>query len=144
MEVSFYQLFKTPLEKAIPKLVEKIYQGGYRVLIVCDTQERMEMLNNVLWTFSPGAFIPHGYEGDPKRQPIWLSTDLKNVNDANLIIITNGVSVAGNDFEKCLDVFDGNDELSLKKARERYANYKNAGFKMAFWRQSEAGAWESV
>lgn len=144
MEVSFYQLLKTPLEKALPKLVEKIYQNGYRVLIVCDTQERVEMLNNVLWTFSPGAFIPHGCEGDAKRQPIWLTTELTNANNANLVIITNGMFVPGDSFEKCLDIFDGNDETSLKNARSRYADYKNAGFKMAFWQQNETGAWDNV
>ncbi|WP_052045794.1 DNA polymerase III subunit chi [Candidatus Paracaedibacter symbiosus] len=144
MEVSFYQLLKTPLEKALPKLVEKIYQGGYRVLIVCESQERVEALNTVLWTFSPGAFVPHGYEGDPKHQPIWLTTELKNVNEATLVIITNGAYVESSEFEKCLDVFDGNDELSLKRARDRYTKYKNAGFPMAFWRQSETGAWETI
>lgn len=144
MDVSFYQLLKTPLEKALPKLVEKVYQGGYKVLIVCESQERVEILNTVLWTFSPGAFIPHGYQGDPLHQPIWLTTELKNVNEANLVIITNGQHVTANGFEKCLDIFDGNDEQSLKNARDRYAKYKNQGFKMAFWCQNETGAWDSI
>lgn len=144
MDVSFYQLLKTPLEKALPKLVEKIYQGGYRTLIVCENQAQVELLNTVLWTFSPGAFIPHGCEGLPKHQPIWLTTELVNANEANLVILTNGQYVKTKEFEKCIDIFDGNDEKSLKNARERYTDYKNSGFKMAFWRQNETGGWENV
>lgn len=144
MDVSFYQLLKTPLEKALPRLVDKIYQSGYRVLIVCENQERVAALNTVLWTFFPGAFIPHGYEGDPMQQPVWLTTELKNENNANLVIITNGIYVDAAHFEKCLDIFDGNDEISLTKARSRYASYKEENFKMAFWRQNEAGSWEKI
>ena len=144
MDVSFYQLLKTPLEKALPKLVEKIYQGGYRVLIVCENQERVEVLNTVLWTFSPGSFIPHGYEGSAKAQPIWLTTDLTNANEANVIILTNGQSVNPPAFEKCIDIFDGNDEGALKAARERYTTYKKQVHNMAFWRQTETGAGENA
>lgn len=144
MDVSFYQLLKTPLEKALPKLIEKIYESGYKVLIVCDSLERVQSLNSLLWTFSQSAFIPHGYEGDPTRQPIWLSTELENVNSANLAIITNGITVNKNEFEKILDIFDGNEETSLVNARIRYQQYKERGHNMAFWRQNETGAWETV
>jgi DNA polymerase-3 subunit chi len=144
MEVSFYQLLTTPLEKALPKLVEKIYHGGYRALIVCDTQERVEILNAALWTFSPGSFIPHGYEAEAKRQPIWLSTQLENVNEANLVIITSGIYIQNSDFKKCLDMFEGNDKSSLEKARQRYTAYKTTGLKVTFWQQSEAGRWGNV
>lgn len=144
MDVSFYQLLKTPLEKALPKLVEKIYESGFRILIVCESAERVAALNSLLWTFSQSAFIPHGFEGDPTRQPIWLSTELKNVNSANLLIITNGFFLDTNGFEKVLDIFDGTDDVSLTNARARYLKYKEKEHNMTFWRQSETGAWETV
>ena len=142
MEVSFYQLLKTPLEKALPKLIEKIYESGFRALIVCDSSERIQMLNSLLWTFSQSAFIPHGYEGNPTQHPIWLSTDLANANSANLLVVTNGSYLENTDYEKILDIFDGNDEESLKESRLRYQKYKEQGHTLAFWRQGETGSWE--
>jgi DNA polymerase III subunit chi len=142
MDVAFYHLIAMPLEKALPKLVEKIYQNGLRALIVCESRERMETLNSVLWTFSQSAFIPHGITGDPHRHPVWLSLSAENVNDADVILVLNGTMIPDGIFSRCLDLFDGNNPESVAAARERYRSYKNKGLKLTYWNQNEKGAWE--
>jgi DNA polymerase-3 subunit chi len=149
MDVAFYQLLKTPLERALPKLVEKVYLSGFRILIVCESREKMELLNTVLWTFSTSAFLPHGHQGDsqqdPRRHPIWLSVAPENVNDASVIIVTSGQLIPENltsSYEKCLDIFDGNDTSITRQARERYLQYKKRGSSMTFWKQDREGNWE--
>lgn len=141
MEVAFYHLTATPLDKALPKLVEKIYQSGLRALIVCETQERVEALNSILWTFSQTAFLPHGYTGDPLRHPIWLSLASDNVNNADIVILLNGIIVAPGQFKRCMDMFDGNDAACVQAARDRYKAYREQGLKLTYWRQNEKGAW---
>lgn len=141
MEVAFYHLTTTPVEKALPKLVEKIYSSGLRTLVVCDTSERLSTLNNVLWTFSQTAFIPHGFEGDPRRHPVWLSLSTDNVNKADIVIVLNNTMIPAGKFSRVMDMFDGNDEGSVTKARERYKTYRDSGCKMAYWRQNDKGAW---
>lgn len=141
MEVAFYHLTVTPLEKALPKLVEKIYQSGLRALIVCDSQERMETINSVLWTFSQNAFIPHGYVGDPARHPIWLSLSSENINQADVVIVLNGTMIPKDVFSRCMDMFDGNNPDAVYAARDRYKSYRDMDLKLAYWKQNEKGAW---
>lgn len=160
MDVAFYQLNRTPLERALPKLLEKIYGSGMRALVLCDSQEKVELLNNMLWTFSPGAFLPHGFQGDPKRHPIWLSTSPENVNDANIIVVTNGEVISTSTeapkqekekdkdkdtphpYEKCIDIFEGSCQESTLSARERYRIYQSRNCTLTFWKQDTDGAWE--
>lgn len=143
LEVSFYQLLKTPLEKALPRLIEKVYSSGLRAVIVCESQAQLESLNSVLWTFSPGAFIPHGFEGEPKRQPIWLSLSDDNPNHANVVVVTNGIVVTNGLFERCIDIFDGNNAQATQSARDRYRDYSAIpGCKLTFWKQDANGNWE--
>ena len=143
MEVAFYHLTATPVETALPKLVEKIYSMGLRALVICDTQERMLVLNSVLWTFSQSAFIPHNFEGDPKRHPVWLSLSSDNVNDADVVIVLNGTMIPAAAFSRVMDMFDGSDVKSVEKARQRYKAYKDTDFKLTYWKQNEKGAWAS-
>lgn len=145
MDVAFYQLLKTPLERALPKLLEKVYQSGFRVLVVCEDDHKMETLNTVLWTFSTAAFLPHGNQGDPKRQPIWLSLEPRNVNDSSIVVVTNGAMIDNNPekpYTKCLDIFDGNDVDKTKEARQRYLHYKKQGCSMTYWKQNSEGGWD--
>ena len=39
-------------------------------------------------------------------------------------------------------MFDGRDEEIVARARERWAAYKAAGYKMTYWQQEERGGWQ--
>ena len=94
-------------------------------------------------TFSPRAFIPHGFEGEPKRQPIWLSLSDDNPNHANVVVVTNGIVVTNGLFERCIDIFDGNNAQATQSARDRYRDYSAIpGCKLTFWKQDANGNWE--
>ncbi|KAB2835313.1 MAG: DNA polymerase III subunit chi [Caedimonadaceae bacterium] len=145
-EISFYQLRGTPLERALPKLVEKIYAHQKRVVILADSEERLAELNTVLWTYSPGAFLPHGTksDGNPEDQPIWLTTELENPNQSNILIVTDeSVIDEIQQYEKILDFFNGLDADSLQKARSRWIHYKKQNLKLTYWEQTESGSWEN-
>jgi DNA polymerase III subunit chi len=145
MDISFYQLLKTPLDKALPRLLDKAYEAGFRCLVVCDSPERRDALNGSLWTFTPSAFLPHGCDGDPMRHPIWLSLDSKNSNQSTLIAVTNGI-VPDNlrEFTRCLDLFDGHDPIATQQARERYKSYAKDGHNLTFWQQTDQGTWSKA
>jgi DNA polymerase-3 subunit chi len=145
MEVGFYHLLTSPLEKVLPKLLEKIFSLGKRVVLLMESEERLNEMNTLLWTYSPGSFLPHGStkEGFSEHQPIWLTTSLENPNHASVIVITNGVILENPEgFERCLDFFDGNDPLALQNARSRWGYYKKKDFKLTYWQQNKEGSWE--
>lgn len=144
-EASFYHLQSTPLEKALPKLLDKIYSLKLRTIVLVDSEERLSELNMVLWTFSSGTFLPHGSakEGFPEDQPIWLTTRLENPNDASVIVITNGMTLDNLDgFERIIDIFSGRDEDQVSEARKRWKNYSSKGIPLTYWKQTQEGSWE--
>ncbi len=146
MLIQFYHLTTTPLENALPKLLEKAFSGGYRALVVAETQARVEQLNALLWTYDADSFLPHASanEANPEAQPILLATGTEPLNKANLLVITDGrvLGESDKDFERVLDIFDGNDANSVAAARTRWTNYKNSGYEIAYFRQVERGGWE--
>lgn len=144
-DIGFYHLATSPLERALPRLLEKILEGGKRAVILCATQERLDFLNASLWTMGKISFIPHGsaQDGFPEDQPIWLTLQDENPNGADFLIQIEGVdSPALGTYKRCLDLFDGADDNAVKAARERWAKYKAEGHTITYWVQNAAGGWE--
>ncbi len=144
-EIAFYHLQKSGLDQALPKLLSKTLESGERAVVLAGSQERVDALNNMLWSVDPSGWLPHGSakEGDADRQPIWLTTEEENPNDASFLFLTDGVSAGDySDYERCFDLFDGNDYGSVKAARDRWKALKEAGHALTYWQQNEQGRWE--
>lgn len=143
-EVSFYHLRREPLEQALPKLLAKAYERGLRAVVLAGSAERVAALNQRLWTYSREAFLPHGAaeDGHAAEQPIFLTTEEENPNGATLLVTVDGVDAGFmSDFERAVDMFDGNDEAALAAARERWQAAKAAGHDVTYWQQGPTG-WE--
>ena len=63
-EVGFYHLTRSTLDEALPRLLEKAYAAGNRVLVRVGDPERLELLNRALWTYGKESFLPHGTRSD--------------------------------------------------------------------------------
>jgi DNA polymerase-3 subunit chi len=46
------------------KLVGKAFRLGHRVYLLTASDEQAQALNDLLWTFSAGSFIPHGLQSE--------------------------------------------------------------------------------
>jgi DNA polymerase III subunit chi len=141
-EVGFYHLQTTPLERALPKLVERGLAGGFRVLVVAGSAERVAHLDAVLWTYDDASFLPHGSsrDGQAERQPVLLSESEENANAADMLVLTDGAASSRlADYRRCLDLFDGNDEAAVVAARERWQAAKAAGHTLTYWQQTVTG-----
>ncbi len=67
----------------------------------------------------------------------------ENPNRADLLVITDGIEPAYLDsFERCVDMFDGNDPEAVTAARARWRRLRETGHTLAYWRQSPQGGWE--
>tara|TARA_B100001142_G_scaffold319061_1_gene362039 strand:+ start:656 stop:1108 length:453 start_codon:yes stop_codon:yes gene_type:complete len=146
-EIGFYHLTKTSLPDALFRLLEKILASGKRVVVRAGSVERVEFLNDALWTIDAASFLPHGTdkEGNGFKQPIWLTAEFTNPNDAEVLILTDGADGAAyQDFDRCLEIFDGNDNEAVIAARERWRKFKDRGLSLTYWKQIESGRWEKA
>lgn len=143
-EVGFYHLTRSTLETALPRLLEKAYAAGRKVVVRVGDPERLEPLNRALWTYGNASFLPHGTrtDGDPERQPIYLTAEQDNPNGADLLVLVAGAEAPDlAAFERCLDLFDGKDEVALAHARERWRQVLAQGHKLVYWQQNAQGGW---
>lgn len=146
MRIDFYHLETTPLDKALPAILEKIYATGKHALLRTDLPERVSYINSLLWTYDPGSFIPHGDEKDgfADKQPIFITTKRDvNPNGAEYLVLIDGEPVLEEDsFERVFYFFNGLDEDALTKARDQWKTLKSRGFELHYWQQTPAGRWE--
>lgn len=145
--VDFYHLQKSTVEEALPKILEKAFASGKRILIKVGTEARVEFLNTALWTYDDQSFLPHGSkkDGNAEMQPIWLTAGDDNPNNAVMLFLTDGAAVDVKNlsaFERVLNLFDGNSEESLSKARAFWKEVKAEGMDCFYWQQDDAGAWK--
>jgi len=143
-EIGFYHLLTTPLERALPRLLERARAQGHRIVVRAGSAERVEHLSALLWTYDEASFLAHGTarDGNAEHQPIWLSEQSENPNEATLLMLVDGVEaedLAG--FARILDLFDGSDDAAVAAARERWRRAADAGHALTYWQQTEKG-WE--
>ncbi|MGB0630201.1 MAG: DNA polymerase III subunit chi [Alphaproteobacteria bacterium] len=144
-EVSFYHLLHTPLDRALPKLIQKVLESGARAVIRTGSAERAEALSSVLWTFDQNSFLPHGTarDGNADRQPVWITPDDENPNGADILVLTDGATAGEiTAWRRCLEMFDGRDDAAVAEARRRWSDYKAADHVLTYWQQTERGGWE--
>ncbi len=146
LTVSFYHLKFTPLEKVVPRLVDKVYASGLRALILVENDERLAQLNTSLWTYSTLAFLPHGCrldsEATKNQQPIWLSTTFENPNQSTVCVVTNQVVVENSEafgFDRILDIFDATLPENIENFQKRHSFYAAKNATIAIWEQTKEG-----
>ena len=144
-DVGFYHLTRMPLQRALPKLLEKALGSGHRMVLIAGSQERLDALNELLWTYEERSWLPHGgsADGHEAEQPIYLTLDEVNPNGADVLVQVDGVEPKFvGDFARVVDMFDGRDEEAVAAARQRWKAYSAAGHELTYWQQSESGGWE--
>jgi len=143
-EVGFYHLISTPLERSLPRLLERARTQGYRIVVRAASLERVEHLNAALWTYDEAAFLPHGSarDGNAAMQPIWLTHSDENPNGATMLVLVDGVEAENiGSYARCADLFDGNDAGAVEAARTRWRRAREAGHTLTYWQQTTSG-WE--
>jgi DNA polymerase-3 subunit chi len=145
VQVSFYHLTRTPLEKALPKLLEKVLQKEGRA-VVLTLPDKVKALNDSLWTFRPDGFLPHGTlddDGDPMDHPLWLTATLENPNKSQYLVVDGAAEFPlESGFSHCLYLFDSHQGDQLDKARAVWRTLsKEAQHTLQYWKQDLKGAW---
>ena len=92
MQVDFYQLAGTPIEKTVPQLAAKTLENSEKMLIIAEEDAMLSSLDEALWTYEATAFLPHGKATDagPETQPVLLSASPTASNGARFALIADG------------------------------------------------------
>jgi DNA polymerase-3 subunit chi len=145
MQVDFYHLSVTPLDRALPQIAEKVVASGARLLIVAGEEERRRHLDRLLWSYAADSFLPHGQAGtgDDDSQPILIAEAVAAPNGARHIALVDGVwhdeALA---FDRAFHFFDDDNIREARLAWKALADRE--GVERRYWKQNDAGRWEQA
>jgi DNA polymerase-3 subunit chi len=144
-EVHFYHLQRQPLERALPVLIEKCIERGWRCVVQAASPERIDALDQLLWTYREDSFLAHGTdrEDNAAEQPVLLTTREDNPNGSNVRFLVDGAT--GGDlssYERAIYLFDGNDPDAVDVARDQWKESQGEGFQTIYWQQDADGRWQ--
>lgn len=112
------------------KLIEKVYRSGLSCFVLTDTDGQSLQLDDFLWSFRPGSFVPHQIyrdEAPPFPQTVLIGNSA--IPEGWRQVVINLSSAAPKQLDECnriLEILD-NSEETKQAGRERYRHYRQAG-----------------
>ena len=144
MQVDFYQLGSSPVERVLPRIAERVLADGGRLLVVAADAAQAKLLDERLWDYRPESFLPHGCAGKvgEGEQPVLIALEPVAANGARNIALADGVwREPALGFDRVFHFFD---DTSVAAAREAWrALAARDDLARAFWRQEE-GRWTKL
>jgi DNA polymerase-3 subunit chi len=115
------------------KLAEKAYRSGNKVYMLTENEMQKKKLNELLWTFRAGSFVPHQEfsENSPDETNKVLIGSAEAPENWQQTIINLSSQCPENPelSERILEILD-NDESVKNAGRKRYRHYQQSGFKI--------------
>ena len=100
------------VDATLPSLLEKILASGEKSIIRCPSTDRVSRLSEKLWNYKNEAFLPHSTAKDDMvlHQPIYLTNEDENANQANILVLVSGAEWHGDiqEFSKVVPVDEVN------------------------------------
>ena len=112
------------------RLAEKAYGLGHRVYLHAASPEQARQLDDLLWTFRQGSFVPHTLcppvEGD--ASPVSIGSDETPAAAAEVLInLSDTVPAFFEHYQRVAELVDQQPSV-LTKSRERFRFYRDRGY----------------
>ena len=113
-------------------------KSEHSLVVIDDKKERLEKLNDQLWTFDPVSFVPHNLvlqepiQTSQLSAPVTLCPSLPTGFDGvvlNLAAAPLPLKNTTNLPERVLEIITP-DELSTQQGRDKYRAYRDLGFEL--------------
>jgi DNA polymerase-3 subunit chi len=141
MLVDFYHLARTPVERVLPTICEKVLASGEKLLVVAEA-DVLTQLDAQLWSYAPDAFLPHARSGaaQDEMQPILLTDEVEARNGATHVALADGRwREEALCFARIFYLFDN---AQLDTARGSWRTLKDKPeVERRYWKQDERGKW---
>lgn len=132
-EVLFYVFASGGAEKRMQfacQLAEKAYRENFRVHIATSDQPTTRRMDDLLWTFRDGSFVPHEVlePGAPgPESPVTIGGVLPVGGERTLLInLGEEIPAQWQDVQKLAEIVVQDDD-SRDECRRRYARYRELG-----------------
>jgi DNA polymerase-3 subunit chi len=117
------------------KIVDKATQLDHHVFIHSTSDDEARQIDELLWTFSQGSFIPHrvvrGELAEPAPEPVLIGVNQSPGAGRWDVLINLGAEVPEffSRYERVAEVVDAN-AARREQSRERYRFYRDRGYQL--------------
>ncbi len=112
------------------KLAEKAYRLDNTVYIHAKSRADAERLDELLWTFRDGSFVPHGLDGTndyAAASPVLIGSESDGIDSRDLLInLCDEIPVFAEDFPRVAELVTSDENCRIL-SRKRFAEYRDKG-----------------
>jgi DNA polymerase III subunit chi len=133
--VDFYVLASAEAQARLRfacRLAEKAYQLGHRIYVCAESREQAALLDDLLWTFRAGSFVPHAVlPASEPLPPVLVGWQEPPEGHADVLVnLASEVPPFADRFGRVAELVDEN-ETTKQRARERFRLYRDRGYSLA-------------
>ena len=113
------------------RLVEKAYKLGHCIHIHSESPQQAELLDELLWTYRQGSFIPHGIAPqDTDLCPVTISHQAEPKARCDVLVnLATDIPMFFSNFARVAEVI--NEEPAMKElGRRHYRFYRDRGYEL--------------
>jgi DNA polymerase-3 subunit chi len=115
------------------KLIEKAYQLGHQIYVLCDDEDMAIAFDEFLWQFNPDSFIPHHLfnEGPIPPAPVQIGFG-DHLPQSKDILVNLSATLPHNhqQFKRICEIVANQDEIKVAK-RKNYRDYQSAQYTLS-------------
>jgi len=142
MRVDFYILpGDSARERALfaCRLADKAYQQGHRLFLRVGSAAEAASLDELLWTFRQGSFLPHARVEQAEGEPILLGeTEPDDARRDVLVNLADSLPPSWRDYGRVAEVVNQAPEV-LQSSRRRFRAYRDEGLEPHTHQMSRSG-----
>ena len=112
------------------RLARKAWLAGHQIYIYVPESTQVQVLDELLWTWSEGSFIPHARYPSSQAGTVRVligAVEAPAGNAGVLISLAPAVLPWFSRFERLVEIVPG-DETQRQQARERFRFYRDRGY----------------
>ena len=134
-EVDFYVLSDKAPQAGVQftcRLAEKIFKDGHQVYINTASEQQLKQLDDLLWSFRPGSFLPHAVymSEDAEATPILLGHAREPDGPSDVLVnLAEDIPAFFSRFSRVTELVSGN-EAQRDAARAHFRYYKDRGYQV--------------
>ncbi|KZE18909.1 MULTISPECIES: DNA polymerase III subunit chi [Sphingomonas] len=144
MKVDFYHLTRSPLDRVLPRIAQRLHDDGERLLLLSDDADQRRHLDMLLWTYAPDSFLPHAEagSGDDACQAVLIAPEPTDANAARNVAIVDGRwRDEALTFDRAFHFFGEDHIAAARTAWKGLADREDV--ERRYWRQGDGG-WEQA
>ena len=133
-QILFVEVTASRMEMRACEIAARIYAQGDRLQIIAIDEEQAVRLDDLLWTYKPDNFVPHGlWKGmdNDSAQPVVITTQKEQVPGiASLLTMDYCPVEMVQQFSEVIHVVVVDNQERLEASRRYWTLLKDAGFSL--------------